>query len=429
MESNSSKIISEEFKKKACIWAQQFETFCILDNNQISNALALQEIEFALAVGEADAITGTGKDDWDLFRAFIDKHSGDSPLFGYLSYDLKNQIENLGSNHADGIGFAPLFFFKPIHLILIDQHGQMMVMSEDGDKICAEIEAIFIEEKNASPIQMKAKVSKENYIEKVEKIREHIVEGDVYELNYCVEFFAENTPIDPLQTYFSLQKISPTPFACFFKWNNRYIISASPERFIRKSLNKLYSQPIKGTVRRAADPIQDQKLIAELRNSEKEKAENLMIVDLVRNDLARSSEIGSVAVEELYGIYSFKQVHQMISTVSSTILDGIHPVDAIENAYPMGSMTGAPKVKAMQLIEQYEQTKRGLYSGSIGYFAPNEDFDFNVVIRSIQYNATSNYVNFEVGSAITYDSIAEHEYEECLLKAQAMLKALNAQIV
>ncbi len=429
MESNSSKIIAEEFKKKACTWAQQFETFCILDNNQISNALKLQEIEFALAVGEADAITGNGKDDWDVFRAFIDKHSGSSPLFGYLSYDLKNQLEKLGSNHVDEIGFAPLFFFKPLHLILIDQHGQMMVMSEEGDKICAEIEATKIIEMATTPIQMHAKVSKEKYIEKVEKIREHIIEGDVYELNYCVEFFAENTPINPLQTYFSLQKISPTPFACFFKWNKRFVMSASPERFIRKSLNKLYSQPIKGTVRRAADSIQDQKLIAELRNSEKEKAENLMIVDLVRNDLARSSEIGSVAVEELYGIYSFKQVHQMISTVSSTILDGIHPVDAIENAYPMGSMTGAPKIKAMQLIEEYEQTKRGLYSGSVGYFAPNEDFDFNVIIRSIQFNAESNYVNFEVGSAITYDSIAEHEYEECLLKAQAMLKALHASIV
>ena len=364
-----------------------------------------------------------------MFRAFIDKHSGSSPLFGYLSYDLKNQLEKLGSNHVDEIGFAPLFFFKPLHLILIDQHGQMMVMSEEGDKICAEIEATKIIEMATTPIQMHAKVSKEKYIEKVEKIREHIIEGDVYELNYCVEFFAENTPINPLQTYFSLQKISPTPFACFFKWNKRFVMSASPERFIRKSLNKLYSQPIKGTVRRAADPIQDQKLIAELRNSEKEKAENLMIVDLVRNDLARSSEIGSVAVEELYGIYSFKQVHQMISTVSSTILDGIHPVDAIENAYPMGSMTGAPKIKAMQLIEEYEQTKRGLYSGSVGYFAPNEDFDFNVIIRSIQFNAESNYVNFEVGSAITYDSIAEHEYEECLLKAQAMLKALHASIV
>jgi para-aminobenzoate synthetase component 1 len=175
--------------------------------------------------------------------------------------------------------------------------------------------------------------------------------------------------------------------------------------------------------------VQDEALIHELRNSEKERAENLMIVDLVRNDLAKSSEPGTVAVDELYGIYSFKQVHQMISTVSSTIIDGIHPVEAIENAFPMGSMTGAPKVMSMKLIEKYEQTKRGLYSGSIGYFAPNEDFDLNVVIRSIQYNSVSSYLNFEVGSAITHDSIPEKEYEECLLKAKAMLSALHATIV
>jgi para-aminobenzoate synthetase component 1 len=203
------------------------------------------------------------------------------------------------------------------------------------------------------------------------------------------------------------------------------LLSASPERFLKKSLNKLYSQPIKGTVRRAKDKDADEALKTALLNSEKERAENLMIVDLVRNDLAKSSEVGSVAVDELFGIYSFKQVHQMISTVSSTIIDGINPVEAIENAFPMGSMTGAPKVMAMKLIEQYETTKRGLYSGAVGYFAPNEDFDFNVVIRSIQYNAATQYVSFEVGSAITFDSDAEQEYEECLLKASAMLQALG----
>jgi para-aminobenzoate synthetase component 1 len=158
--------------------------------------------------------------------------------------------------------------------------------------------------------------------------------------------------------------------------------------------------------------------------SEKEKAENLMIVDLVRNDLARSSKTGSVKVEELFGIYSFSQVHQMISTVSSQIKETTSAVEAIKNAFPMGSMTGAPKVMAMELIEKYENTKRGLYSGAIGYFAPNSDFDFNVVIRSIQYNESKQYLNFEVGSAITYDSDANLEYEECLLKAQAMMKAL-----
>lgn len=425
----NSKSVSNEFIKKACTWAQKFDTFCILDNNRIENALGLQEVEFALAVGIKDAITGVGEGDWDQLKAFVDKHSGEIPVFGYLTYDLKNQLEVLQSSHTDYIDFAPSFFFAPVHLILIDNQGQLMVMSDDADEIMKEIELVFLEANIPQKLQMTAKVSRQEYINKVSQIKENIIKGDVYELNYCVEFYNENAKIDPLQTYFALQEISPTPFACFFKWENRYLISASPERFIRKSLNKLFSQPIKGTVRRSDDPIKDLELIETLRNSEKEKAENLMIVDLVRNDLAKSSINGTIAVDELYGIYSFKQVHQMISTVSSTIIDGIHPVDAIENAFPMGSMTGAPKVMAMKLIEQYEQTRRGLYSGSVGYFAPNEDFDFNVVIRSIQYNANKNYLNFEVGSAITFDSHAEQEYEECLLKAQAMLKALNASIL
>lgn len=414
------------FKKKAVAWAQQFDTVCILDNNNIENAKQLQEIEFALAVGSMDELVGSGQNDWDKFKAFVDKHAGQTPLFGYLSYDLKNQIEQLQSQHEDSINFAPLFLFAPLHLILIDSQGQLMVMSEHGDQIMEAIKQTVYMPKEQKPVKMQAKVSKEKYIETVKKIQEHIVQGDVYELNYCVEFFATHTRIEPLETYFALQAISPTPFACFIKHQKRYLLSASPERFLKKSLNKLYSQPIKGTVRRAKDKETDEALKKALLYSEKERAENLMIVDLVRNDLAKSSELGSVAVEELFGIYSFKQVHQMISTVSSTIIDGINPVEAIENAFPMGSMTGAPKVMAMKLIEQYETTKRGLYSGAVGYFAPNEDFDFNVVIRSIQYNAESQYVSFEVGSAITFDSDAAQEYEECLLKASAMLQALGS---
>ncbi|MCE2741323.1 MAG: anthranilate synthase component I family protein [Sphingobacteriales bacterium] len=418
-------VSTDQFKKKACTWAQQFDTICILDNNHLENALQLQEIEFAVAVGSIDELVGSGENDWEKFKAFVDKHAGNTPLFGYLTYDLKNQLEKLSSKHPDNIGFDPLFFFAPLHVILMDTNGQLMVMSEQGNEILEAIKQTEIQSEPRVSIQMQQRVSKEKYIETVKKIQAHIEAGDVYELNYCVEFFAENTSINPLNTYFELQQISPTPFSCFVKHNKRYVLSASPERFIKKSLNKLYSQPIKGTVRRAQDDAEDEKLKSALLASEKERAENLMIVDLVRNDLAKSSETGSVEVNELFGIYSFKQVHQMISTVSSTIIDGLNPVTAIANAFPMGSMTGAPKVMAMQLIEQYENSKRGLYSGAIGYFAPNEDFDFNVVIRSIQYNEERQYVNFEVGSAITIDSHAEQEYEECLLKASAMLRALG----
>jgi para-aminobenzoate synthetase component 1 len=154
-------------------------------------------------------------------------------------------------------------------------------------------------------------------------------------------------------------------------------------------------------------------------------AENLMIVDLVRNDLAKSSKPGSVKVEELFGIYSFKQLHQMISTVSSIKRENVDPVEVIKNAFPMGSMTGAPKIRAMELIEKYETTKRGVYSGASGYFTPEMDFDFNVLIRSIFYNDTANKLSFQVGSAITYDADPEYEYKECLLKAKAIFEILG----
>jgi para-aminobenzoate synthetase component 1 len=223
-----------------------------------------------------------------------------------------------------------------------------------------------------------------------------------------------------------LQK-SPTPFASYFKYDHQYLLCASPERFIKKSGDKLFSQPIKGTIKRGVDEAEDAQLKNELLHSEKELAENLMIVDLVRNDLARSSKTGSVNVDELFGIYSFKQVHQMISTVSSIIKNDTHIIDAIKHAFPMGSMTGAPKIMAMELIEKYETTKRGLYSGAIGYIAPNGDFDFNVVIRSLQYNAATKYLSYEVGSAITFDSIAEQEHDECLLKAKAIMDVLGGK--
>ncbi|MEM9981316.1 MAG: anthranilate synthase component I family protein, partial [Bacteroidota bacterium] len=220
---------------------------------------------------------------------------------------------------------------------------------------------------------------------------------------------------------------SPMPFATFLKLQHQYLLGASPERFLKKQGKQLISQPIKGTAKRSKQPVEDQRIRQQLYQSEKERAENLMIVDLVRNDLARSAVVGSVKVTELFGIYSFPQVHQMISTVKATLRDNITWVEALKNAFPMGSMTGAPKIKAMQLIEKYERTKRGLYSGAVGYVTPTGDFDFNVVIRSILYNAQAQYLSFQVGSAITYDALPAQEYEECLLKASAIIKTLAAQ--
>jgi len=240
-----------------------------------------------------------------------------------------------------------------------------------------------------------------------------------------MEFFAEQALINPISVFQKLNSLSPMPFASLYKLEHKYLICCSPERFLKKSGSRIISQPIKGTARRDVDPKKDEQIKEELQNSEKERAENMMIVDLVRNDLAHSSKPGTTKVEEFFGIYTYNQVHQMISTISSELKDGLAFTEAIKNAFPMGSMTGAPKIKAMELIETYEESRRGLFSGAVGYITPEQDFDFNVVIRSVLYNAATKYLSFQTGSAITYDSVAEKEYEECLLKAKAILQVLN----
>lgn len=240
-----------------------------------------------------------------------------------------------------------------------------------------------------------------------------------------MEFFNANIQIDPIITYQKLINLSATPFSCFVQTNDTFLMSASPERFLKKEGTKITSEPIKGTAKRGKTKEEDELNKQELRASEKEQAENLMIVDLVRNDLARTAKTGSVKVDELFGIYTFPQVHQMISRISCELKDDIHFIDAIKNAFPMGSMTGAPKIKAMELIEQYEKSYRGLFSGAVGFISPSGDFDFNVIIRSIFFNQQSSYLSFQVGSAITYDAIGEQEYEECLLKAKAIIECLS----
>jgi para-aminobenzoate synthetase component 1 len=274
------------------------------------------------------------------------------------------------------------------------------------------------------PITINQRISKENYLSKVSKMLEHIQRGDIYEANFCMEFYAENAQIEPLAIYQKLNAISEPPFAVYFKNNFQYLLSASPERYLRKEGTRLISQPIKGTSKRSADPIADAQFKVDLAQNEKERSENIMIVDLVRNDLSHTATKGSVAVEELCEIYTFKQVHQMISTVVSEVEVTTPPVEIIRTTFPMGSMTGAPKISALQIIETLEETKRGLYSGAVGYFTPEGDFDFNVVIRSILYNQDKKYLSFSVGSAITSLSNPEDEYEECMLKARAMHEVL-----
>lgn len=350
-------------------------------------------------------------------------------IFGHLGYDLKNEIENLNSNHTNKVGFNDIFLFIPDVVVSVERL-QLTIYSVNKNP-----EAIFNEifsqehkqhnKSSSSKANIQSALTKQEYVDAVKKIQQHILRGDCYELNFCQEFFAENISIDPLATYTKLVEISPTPFSCFYKLESKYLLCASPERFLSKSGDTIFSQPIKGTAPRNANIDLDNREKENLSVNKKEQSENVMIVDLVRNDLSKICKEGSVNTEELFAIYSFPQVHQMISTVKGELNTEVSFAEIIRATFPMGSMTGAPKRSAMQLIEQCEKTKRQLFSGSIGYITPNKNFDFNVVIRSIFYNAEISFLNYLVGSAITFYADAEKEYEECLLKSEAIIKTLQ----
>lgn len=411
-----------DFSDQLFAWSQQYETVMWLDSNEYEQNYS--SFEKALAIQEFTAIKT------DYFNAFEKLKEYQlvtkDYIFGYISYDVKNDTERISSQNFDGLQFPDLYFFQPKKLIFINGNTiEFKYLRMIDDEIESDFEAItnqgsLPKSKDNSEVKIKLRIHKNEYHGKVTKALEHIHRGDMYEANFCQEFYAEDCEIEPYHVFKDLNKISEPPFAVFFKNEDRYLLSASPERYLRKEGLKIISQPIKGTAKRLLSPIDDQKIAHDLMRDEKERAENVMIVDLVRNDLSKSSKKGSVRVEELCKVYTFKQVHQLISTVVSEVKDKVHPVDVIKDTFPMGSMTGAPKLSAMQIMEELEETKRGLYSGTVGYFTPEGDFDFNVVIRSILYNALKRYVSLSVGSAITAKSNPEKEYEECLLKAKAM---------
>lgn len=408
------------FKTSLYTYANSFNTCLCLDNNQNQNACGYSSYDMVVGMGAKATLKLDDENGaFERLKQFQAEHN--SWLLGYLGYDLKNGLEKLTSNNSDGLGFAPLYFFVPEVVVLLITNSVEIIADDPSFIYQAILNTKHDEEITQTNVQFIPRVGRGEYIEKVEKVRQHIAEGDVYEMNLCMEFYANNVEIAPLQTHLRLLKISPVPFAAYGKFGSgHYAMCASPERFIKKQGGKLISQPIKGTAKRGQNPAGDEALKDNLRNSEKEMAENVMIVDLVRNDLARSAVAGSVKVEELFGIYSFPQVHQMISTVTAQLQPNVHWADALAKTFPMGSMTGAPKVMAMQLIEQYEESKRGLFSGAMGYLTPDGDFDFNVVIRSLLYNAQNKYLSYHVGGAITYDSVAQEEFDECMVKALAI---------
>lgn len=368
-------MISDELK--------QFRAFAILNNNHHSFGFPFLTI-VSNTVGENPKSTFKNQ-------------------FVFLNYDFKNEIENLNSQHLSSLGFPQSFYFSPEH----------------------QSEYIPGDEQKSMPVKLHCITSKEQYIEKVKALKHHIQLGDIYEINYCITFEAKNAEINPFDVFNKLNALSQAPYSALVKMDYRYIICASPELFLSKRGNKLITKPIKGTARRSTNSQEDEQIKNELKNSLKERTENVMIVDVARNDFSRIAKKGSVTAEKLYDIESYQQVHQMVSTVSCEMKDGISFNEIIHATFPMASMTGAPKIRAMQLIDDFETYNRGPFSGTIGYIDEKGDFDLNVLIRSIFYNEKEKYLSFSVGSAITHLCDPEKEYEECLLKAAALIKSLE----
>jgi para-aminobenzoate synthetase component I len=417
----------ESFCGKLLQWASTHRECAFLDSHDHQQVYG--SFDKIVAV---DALTSLKTDHYQAFEDLRQYQSTTKDwIFGYLSYDLKNDCEALESKNFDALLFADLYFFQPKKLFLVKGNSltisYLSMCDDEIDQDFLSIEQQTTLEFALPDVVIQQRISREQYIDKVTAIKNHINLGDIYEANFCMEFYAEQAQIDPVAVYKNLQNISTPPFATFFRLDRQFLMCASPERYLRKQGNKIISQPIKGTARRSADFDQDCIISQSLVKSEKERAENVMIVDLVRNDLSKTALKASVAVESLCELHTFKQVHHLISTISSEIPERMSPVEVIRTTFPMGSMTGAPKISAMKIIENFEETRRGVYSGAFGYFTPHGDFDFNVVIRSILYNKANGYVSFSVGSAITAKSEPAGEYDECLVKAAAMRQVLTSQ--
>ena len=402
-------------------WASRFNIFCFMDHNHY--AVVPHRYECILAAGVASCMDANYTGDPALLDAFLQKNQW---AFGHMAFEEGYRFWGIPQEKKDPLGFPLFYFFHPQHVLTIEG-DQLYISGPEAGRVYEEIMAVEVKEPTPPlSLSIQQRLSRDEYIQKVKTLQGHILRGDCYEINFCQEFYAEEVLIDPIAVYRKLNALSPNPFSVLYKLEDKYLLCASPERFLYKEGNRIVSQPIKGTARRAkGNEVEDEQLRRSLRQSAKEKAENVMVVDLVRNDLSRVCREGSVQVDELFGVYTYPQVHQMISTISGTLEEGTPFPRILEATFPMGSMTGAPKKRVMELIRDYEAGARGIFSGTVGYINPAGDFDFNVVIRSIMYNASTRYLSYQVGSGITFYCDAAQEWEECLLKGEAIKKVLT----
>lgn len=403
-------------KRKMLHWGNQSNIFLFLDSNRHPHLEARYECLCAKQAVVFFEDAATQNDWWQKHQDW---------LFGHISYDYKNTLEQLRSEKPLRFRFPEFRFFCPETVCYIKREESALYI----ETFLPDVEAVYADilrqpaiagAPMQKPFRFQKRIKEEDYLGIIQQLRAHIRAGDCYEINFCNEAFCEQAMIDPLNSFLRLNDLSRAPFSAFYRLNDQYLLCASPERYLQKNAETITAQPIKGTRRRSMDKREDTRLRNELNSSVKDRAENVMIVDLMRNDLARFCLPGSVNVTELYGIYSFAQVHQMISTIRGTTRKDIPLMAPLRHSFPMGSMTGAPKVMVMKLIEQYEQARRELFSGTVGYISPSGDFDFNVVIRSLFYNSETGYLSYQTGGAITFDSNPQDEWEETLVKAAAM---------
>jgi len=430
------------FRRRALLWLKTWQIATVLDSNSSSQDRKSQ-YQWLLAAGAQREYTAkenalAGLETW------LNTPSREEVWrFAAISYELKNEIlpQKLFSRHTNDNQLPLVYFFEPKILLIAtaaeplrlqincyDEHKPQDVWAAIQNTPAIDQAEPFLP--TPAPV-VQRKFAKSEYLQTVGEIQQQIIDGNVYEINFCQQFSLPTYPVaNPVALYFALNAIAKTPFAAYFRVGDKHLCSASPERYLHKNGQTLFSQPIKGTRPRGNNPQADAALADELLASEKDRAENLMIVDLVRNDLARICQPASVVVQELCALYTFPSVFQLVSSISGELPSPQTPCfcDILRATFPMGSMTGAPKIAALQLIDQYERNQRGWYSGAVGYIRPDGDFDFNVVIRSFLYDQNQQNLSWQVGGAIVYDSIPEEEYEECIVKMRPLLRTLGMSI-
>ena len=410
----------EVFKRKIIHISTHFENSIILNSNYSSTDY---DLIFAYGV---HSFLSSNKNSLKKLDDYVSQCK--DWLFGFFSYDLKNEIEPLNSQNLLCHDLPNLYFFQPKVIIIIKENTvdlKYVLGIKPDDELNKILNFKYSFKNQSVKDNLELRFKKSDYVKSINNIKEHIRIGDIYELNFCMDYYSNDIIIDPVKSYISLNSLTESPMSALIKLKSFHLLSSSPERFIKKKNNRIKTQPIKGTVRRDKNINNDLKNINYLNNNSKELSENHMIVDLVRNDLSRIAKKGTVTVKELSTLYSFKNVHQLISTVEAEINNSTKISKILESTFPMGSMTGAPKIRSMELIEKFEKTQRGIYSGAVGYISPKIDFDFNVVIRSIIYDSQRSNLNINVGSAITFASDPNKEFDECKLKAEAMISSLK----